>query len=43
MEDDIDTSPGGEYYTSSNSPTSSSRNWTEDMEGGKCFLTGASL
>uniref|UniRef100_H0YPJ0 Nuclear factor 1 n=1 Tax=Taeniopygia guttata TaxID=59729 RepID=H0YPJ0_TAEGU len=34
MEDDIDTSPGGEYYTSSNSPTSSSRNWTEDMEGG---------
>lgn len=36
MEDDIDTSPGGEYYTSSNSPTSSSRNWTEDMEGGKC-------
>ncbi|NXJ04925.1 NFIC factor, partial [Odontophorus gujanensis] len=36
MEDDIDTSPGGEYYTSSNSPTSSSRNWTEDMEGGRC-------
>ncbi|NXL84306.1 NFIC factor, partial [Alectura lathami] len=35
MEDDIDTSPGGEYYTSSNSPTSSSRNWTEDMEGGR--------
>ncbi|XP_069072787.1 nuclear factor 1 C-type isoform X3 [Pleurodeles waltl] len=33
MEDDIDTSPGGEYYTSPNSPTSS-RNWTEDMEGG---------
>lgn len=38
MEDDIDTSPGGEYYTSSNSPTSSSRNWTEDMEGGRCLL-----
>ncbi|NXP49620.1 NFIC factor, partial [Heliornis fulica] len=35
MEDDIDTSPGGEYYTSSNSPSSSSRNWTEDMEGGR--------
>uniref|UniRef100_A0A8D0HEM8 Nuclear factor 1 n=1 Tax=Sphenodon punctatus TaxID=8508 RepID=A0A8D0HEM8_SPHPU len=34
MEDDIDTSPGGEYYTSPSSPTSSSRNWTEDMEGG---------
>ncbi|XP_078525943.1 nuclear factor 1 C-type isoform X1 [Lissotriton helveticus] len=33
MEDDIDTSPGGEYYTSPSSPTSS-RNWTEDMEGG---------
>ncbi|NXI53182.1 NFIC factor, partial [Chloroceryle aenea] len=29
--------PGGEYYTSSNSPTSSSRNWTEDMEGGRCL------
>uniref|UniRef100_A0A8C2FX43 Nuclear factor 1 n=1 Tax=Cyprinus carpio TaxID=7962 RepID=A0A8C2FX43_CYPCA len=34
MEDDIDTSPGGEYYTSPNSPASSSRNWTEEMEGG---------
>ncbi|XP_060550500.1 nuclear factor 1 C-type isoform X1 [Pantherophis guttatus] len=33
MEDDLDTSPGGEYYTSPSSPTSSSRNWTEDMEG----------
>lgn len=43
MEDDIDTSPGGEYYTSSNSPTSSSRNWTEDMEGGRCHPRGASL
>lgn len=43
MEDDIDTSPGGEYYTSSNSPTSSSRNWTEDMEGGRCLPIVASL
>ncbi|XP_053559082.1 nuclear factor 1 C-type isoform X4 [Bombina bombina] len=34
LEDDIDTSPGGEYYTSPSSPTGSSRNWTEDMEGG---------
>nr|XP_034975161.1 nuclear factor 1 C-type isoform X7 [Zootoca vivipara] len=34
MEDDLDGSPGGEYYTSPSSPTSSSRNWTEDMEGG---------
>uniref|UniRef100_A0A6I8NX93 Nuclear factor 1 n=1 Tax=Ornithorhynchus anatinus TaxID=9258 RepID=A0A6I8NX93_ORNAN len=34
MEEDVDTSPGGDYYTSPNSPTSSSRNWTEDMEGG---------
>ncbi|XP_073766387.1 nuclear factor 1 C-type isoform X13 [Danio rerio] len=34
MEDDIDTSPGGEYYTSPNSPASSSRNWPEEMEGG---------
>ncbi|XP_025029842.1 nuclear factor 1 C-type isoform X1 [Python bivittatus] len=33
MEDDLDTSPGGEYYASPSSPTSSSRNWTEDMEG----------
>lgn len=30
----MDTSPGGDYYTSPSSPTSSSRNWTEDMEGG---------
>ncbi|NWZ39735.1 NFIC factor, partial [Brachypodius atriceps] len=43
MEDDIDTSPGGEYYTSSNSPTSSSRNWTEDMEGGRCHLLTSAL
>ncbi|NXE43685.1 NFIC factor, partial [Ptilorrhoa leucosticta] len=43
MEDDIDTSPGGEYYTSSNSPTSSSRNWTEDMEGGRCPLLTCAL
>lgn len=35
MEEDVDTSPGGDYYTSPNSPTSSSRNWTEDMEGGR--------
>lgn len=35
MEEDVDTSPGGDYYTSPNSPTSSSRNWTEDIEGGK--------
>uniref|UniRef100_A0A8C5LNC5 Nuclear factor 1 n=1 Tax=Leptobrachium leishanense TaxID=445787 RepID=A0A8C5LNC5_9ANUR len=34
LEDDIDTSPGGEFYTSPSSPTGSSRNWTEDMEGG---------
>ncbi|KAL1783013.1 nuclear factor 1 C-type isoform X2, partial [Sigmodon hispidus] len=34
MEDDVDTSPGGDYYTSPSSPTSSSRNWTEDIEGG---------
>ncbi|XP_041435807.1 nuclear factor 1 C-type isoform X4 [Xenopus laevis] len=34
MEDDIDTSPGGEYYTSPSSPTGSNRNWTEDVEGG---------
>ncbi|KAJ8374501.1 hypothetical protein SKAU_G00050810, partial [Synaphobranchus kaupii] len=34
MEDDIDTSPGGDYYTSPNSPASSSRNWQEEMEGG---------
>ncbi|XP_063311984.1 nuclear factor 1 C-type isoform X4 [Pelobates fuscus] len=34
LEDDIDTSPGGEYYASPSSPTGSSRNWTEDMEGG---------
>lgn len=35
MEDDVDTSPGGEYYTSPNSPASSSRNWQEDLEGGE--------
>ncbi|XP_072560159.1 nuclear factor 1 C-type-like isoform X1 [Paramormyrops kingsleyae] len=34
MDDDIDTSPGGEYYASPSSPTSSSRNWQEEMEGG---------
>nr|KAF6401886.1 nuclear factor I C [Rousettus aegyptiacus] len=34
MEEDVDTSPGGDYYTSPSSPTSSNRNWTEDMEGG---------
>ncbi|KAM5230417.1 nuclear factor 1 C-type isoform 7-T7 [Hipposideros larvatus] len=34
MEEDVDTSPSGDYYTSPSSPTSSSRNWTEDMEGG---------
>ncbi|XP_034768074.1 nuclear factor 1 C-type isoform X2 [Acipenser ruthenus] len=34
MEDDIDTSPSGEYYTSPNSPASSSRNWPDEMEGG---------
>ncbi|KAM9797687.1 nuclear factor 1 C-type isoform X4 [Syngnathus typhle] len=27
-------SPGGEYYHSPSSPASSSRNWTDDMEGG---------
>lgn len=35
MEDDIDTSPSGEYYTSPNSPASSSRNWPDEMEGGE--------
>uniref|UniRef100_A0A6I8Q567 Nuclear factor 1 n=1 Tax=Xenopus tropicalis TaxID=8364 RepID=A0A6I8Q567_XENTR len=34
MEDDIDTSPGGEYYTSPSSPTGSNRNWADDVEGG---------
>ncbi|KAK3540402.1 hypothetical protein QTP70_030636 [Hemibagrus guttatus] len=34
VEGDIDTSPGGEYYTSPNSPASSSRNWPDEMEGG---------
>ncbi|XP_066551294.1 nuclear factor 1 C-type isoform X4 [Amia ocellicauda] len=34
MEDDIDTSPSGEFYTSPNSPASSSRNWQEEIEGG---------
>uniref|UniRef100_A0AAR2LQ02 Nuclear factor 1 n=1 Tax=Pygocentrus nattereri TaxID=42514 RepID=A0AAR2LQ02_PYGNA len=34
VEGDIDTSPGGEYYASPNSPASSSRNWQDEMEGG---------
>ncbi|XP_059846991.1 nuclear factor 1 C-type-like isoform X2 [Hypanus sabinus] len=34
MEDDIDTSPGGEFYPSPTSPAGSSRNWQEEMEGG---------
>lgn len=34
MEDEVD-SPGGEYYHSPSSPASSSRNWTDDMEGGQ--------
>ncbi|XP_064424454.1 nuclear factor 1 C-type isoform X2 [Latimeria chalumnae] len=34
MEDDIDTSPSGEFYASPGSPASSSRNWPEDIEGG---------
>ncbi|KPP65984.1 hypothetical protein Z043_115559 [Scleropages formosus] len=44
MEEDLDTSPGGEYYPSPSSPASSSRNWQEEMEGGdggrplKCAL-----
>ena len=33
VEEDAD-SPGGEYYHSPSSPASSSRNWTDDMEGG---------
>lgn len=33
MEEDVD-SPAGEYYHSPSSPASSSRNWTDDMEGG---------
>nr|XP_057928411.1 nuclear factor 1 C-type isoform X2 [Doryrhamphus excisus] len=33
MEDEV-ASPGGEYYHSPSSPASSSRNWTDDMEGG---------
>ncbi|GLD67684.1 nuclear factor 1 C-type isoform X1, partial [Lates japonicus] len=32
MEEEAD-SPGGEYYHSPSSPASSSRNWTDDMEG----------
>ena len=36
----MDTSPGGDYYTSPSSPTSSNRNWTEDMEGGRAWLCG---
>lgn len=38
MEED---SPGGEYYHSPSSPASSSRNWTDDMEGGKRIRTGS--
>ncbi|KAI1882609.1 hypothetical protein AGOR_G00236650 [Albula goreensis] len=34
VEEDVDTSPGAEYYPSPTSPASSSRNWPEDMEGG---------
>uniref|UniRef100_A0A3P9Q838 Nuclear factor 1 n=1 Tax=Poecilia reticulata TaxID=8081 RepID=A0A3P9Q838_POERE len=33
IEEDAD-SPGGEYYNSPASPASSSRNWTDDLEGG---------
>ncbi|XP_051930002.1 nuclear factor 1 C-type isoform X2 [Hippocampus zosterae] len=33
MEEEVG-SPGGEYYHSPSSPGSSSRNWTDDMEGG---------
>ncbi|XP_077440433.1 nuclear factor 1 C-type isoform X2 [Vanacampus margaritifer] len=33
MEEEVG-SPGGEYYHSPSSPASSSRNWTDDMEGG---------
>ncbi|KAF6728671.1 Nuclear factor 1 C-type [Oryzias melastigma] len=33
MEEEAE-SPGGEYYHSPSSPASSSRNWTDDMEGG---------
>ncbi|XP_032428440.1 nuclear factor 1 C-type isoform X1 [Xiphophorus hellerii] len=33
IEEDAD-SPGGEYYHSPASPASSSRNWTDDLEGG---------
>ncbi|XP_024908787.1 nuclear factor 1 C-type isoform X3 [Cynoglossus semilaevis] len=33
MEEEAD-SPAGEYYHSPSSPASSSRNWTDDMEGG---------
>ncbi|XP_053177734.1 nuclear factor 1 C-type isoform X4 [Scomber japonicus] len=33
MEEEAD-SPGGDYYHSPSSPASSSRNWTDDMEGG---------
>ncbi|PWA16131.1 hypothetical protein CCH79_00016839, partial [Gambusia affinis] len=32
IEEDVD-SPGGEYYHSPASPASSSRNWTDDLEG----------
>lgn len=40
MEDDIDTSPGGEYYPSPTSPASGSRNWQEEMEGGEWPVRG---
>lgn len=33
MEEEVD-SPGGEYYHSPSSPANSSRNWTDDMDGG---------
>lgn len=38
MEEEVD-SPGGEYYHSPSSPASSSRNWTDDMEGGNRIRT----
>lgn len=34
MEEEAD-SPGGEYYHSPSSPASSSRNWTDEMEGNR--------
>lgn len=38
IEEEAD-SPGGEYYHSPSSPASSSRNWTDDMEGGKTTIS----